>query len=72
MSIIGDVFKELFAMFLADVRLTFATLVLVAIVGALVDGLEVAPLLAGSVLLLGCLGILVGTVSREARDRAHR
>ena len=72
MSIISDVFKELFAMFLADVRLTFATLVLVAIVGALVDGLEVEPLLAGSVLLLGCLGILVGTVSREARDRAHR
>jgi hypothetical protein len=72
MSIIGDVFKELFAMFLADVRLTFATLVLVAIVGALVDGLEVEPLLAGSVLLLGCLGILVGTTSREARDRAHR
>ena len=72
MSIIGDVFKELFAMFLADVRLTFATLVLVAIVGALVDGLEVEPLLAGSVLLLGCLGILVGTASRDARDPAHR
>jgi hypothetical protein len=72
MSIIGDVFKELFAMFLADVRLAFATLVLVAIVGGLVDGVEVAPLLAGSVLLLGCLGILVGTASREARDRAHR
>jgi hypothetical protein len=72
MSIIGEVFKELFAMFLADVRLTFATLVLVAIVGALVDGLEVEPLLAGSVLLLGCLGILVGTASREAKDRAHR
>jgi uncharacterized membrane protein (DUF4010 family) len=72
MSIIGDVFKELFAMFLADVRLTFATLVLVAIVGALVDGLEVEPLLAGSVFLLGCLGILVSTASREARDRAHR
>jgi hypothetical protein len=72
MSIIGDVFKELFAMLLADVRLTFATLVLVAIVGGLVDGLEVAPLLAGSVLLLGCLGILVGTASREARDRPHR
>jgi uncharacterized membrane protein (DUF4010 family) len=72
MSIIGDVFKELFAMFLADVRLTFATLFLVAIVGGLVHGLEVEPLLAGTVLLLGCLGILVGTAIREARDRAHR
>jgi len=72
MSIIGDVFKELFSMFLADARLTFATLFVVAIVGGLVHGLEVEPLLAGSVLLLGCLGILVGTASREARNRAHR
>jgi len=72
MSIIGDVFKELFSMFLADARLTFATLLLVAIVGGLVHGLEVEPLLAGTVLLLGSLGILVGTASREARDRAHR
>jgi hypothetical protein len=72
MSIIGDVFRELFSMFLADARLTFATLFLVAIVGGLVHGLEVEPLLAGTVLLLGCLGILVGTTSREARDRAHQ
>jgi hypothetical protein len=72
MSIIGDVFKELFSMFLADARLTFATLFLVAIVGGLVHGLEVEPLLAGTVLLLGCLGILVGTANREARDRALR
>jgi uncharacterized membrane protein (DUF4010 family) len=72
MSIIGDVFKELFAMFLADTRLTFATLFLVAIVGALVDGLQVEPLLAGSVLFLGCLAIVIWTASREAKDRAHR
>ena len=72
MSIIGDVFKELFSMFLADARLTFATLFLVAIVGGLVHGLEVEPLLAGTVLLVGCLGILVGTANREARDRALR
>ena len=72
MSIIGDVFKELFAMFLADARLTFGTLFLVAIVDGLVEGLHVEPFLAGSVLLLGCLGILVATASREARDRAHQ
>jgi uncharacterized membrane protein (DUF4010 family) len=72
MSIIGDVFKELFAMFLADARLTFATLFLVAIVGGLIEGLQVAPLLAGSVLFLGSLAIVVGTASREAKDRAHR
>lgn len=72
MSIIGDVFKELFAMFLADVRLTCATLFLVAVVGALVDGLQVAPLVAGSILFLGSLAIVVGTASRAAKDRAHR
>jgi uncharacterized membrane protein (DUF4010 family) len=71
MNIIGDVFKELFAMFLADARLTVATLFLVAIVGGLVEGLHVEPFLAGSVLLLGCLAIVAGTASREARNRAH-
>jgi hypothetical protein len=72
MSVVGDVFKELFAMFLADRRLTFATLSLVAIVGGLVVGLHIEPFLAGGVLLLGCLGILVGTANREAKVRAHR
>jgi len=69
MSIIGDVFKELFAMFLADARLTFGTLLLVAIVGGLDVGLQIEPFLAGGVLLLGCLGILVEAASREARTR---
>jgi hypothetical protein len=72
MSVIGDVFKELFAMFLADRRLTLATLFLVAIVGGLIFGLHIEPFLAGSVLLLGCLGILVRTASREAKVRTHR
>jgi uncharacterized membrane protein (DUF4010 family) len=71
MSIIGDVFKELFAMFLADARLAVATLFLVAIVGGLVR-LQVEPFLAGSVLLLGSLGILVGTANREAKGRVHQ
>ena len=72
MRIIGDVFKELFAMFLVDARLTFGTLSLVAIVGGLIVGIRIEPFLAGSVLLIGCLGILVGTVWREAKGRARR
>jgi uncharacterized membrane protein (DUF4010 family) len=72
MSIVGEVFKELFAMFLADVRFTLATLFLVVIVGGLVAGLRIEPFLAGGVLLLGCLGLLVWTASREARSRTHR
>ena len=69
MSLIGDVVKELFSMFLADGRLTIATLALVAIVAGLVVALHVGPLVGGSMLLLGCLVILVEAAAREARRR---
>jgi hypothetical protein len=69
MSIVGEVAKELLGMFLADARLTTTTLVLVAIVAGLVVALRVEPLLGGSVLLLGCLAILVEAAVREARRR---
>jgi len=72
MSIIADVFDELLGMFLSDARLTLATLFLVAIVAVLVVALRVEPLLGGVVLLLGCLAILIGAVSREARGRMRR
>lgn len=70
MNIIADVAKELLGMFLADGRLTAATLVLVAIVAGLVIALRVEPLLGGCVLLLGCLAILVEAAFREARRRS--
>jgi len=44
MSISVEVAKELLGMFLADARLTTATLVLVAIVAGLVVALRVEPL----------------------------
>jgi hypothetical protein len=69
MSIIADVSKELLGMFLADARLTTATLILVAIVAALVIALQVEPLLGGGLLLLGCLAILVEAAAREAARR---
>jgi len=56
-------------MFLADASLTFATLFLVAIVGCLVVGFQIAPVVAGGILLLGSLAILIGTASREAIRR---
>lgn len=70
MSIIVEVARELLGMFLADARLTTATLVLVAIVAGLVVALRVESLLGGSVLLLGCLVILVEAAVREARRRS--
>jgi hypothetical protein len=71
MSIIGDVAKELLGMFLADARLTTATLILVAIVAALVSWLRLDPVLCGAVLLVGSLAIVIEAVLREARrDKA--
>lgn len=67
MSLLHEVAKELFGMFLADARLTTATLVLVALVAGLVVAMRVEPLLGGSVLFLGCLAILVEAAIREAR-----
>lgn len=70
MSIIVEAAKELLGMFLADVRLTLATLVFMAIVAGLVVALRVEPLQGGCVLLLGFLAILVEAAVREARRRA--
>ena len=70
MSISVEVAKELLGMFLADARLTTATLVLVAIVAGLVVALRVEPLQVGCVLLLGCLAFLVEAAVRDASHRS--
>lgn len=53
MSILREVAQELLGMFLADARLTTATLVLVALVAALVLAVKVEPLWGGSLLFFG-------------------
>ena len=72
MSLVGEVLKELLGMFLADARLTTATLILVAAVAGLVIGLRVDPIAGGALLLLGSLLILVEAALREARRRGNR
>ncbi len=67
MTVIGDVFKELFGMFFADIRLTLAILLLVGVVAGLVSALPAAPYLAGGVLLFGFVAIVVGAAAGEAR-----
>lgn len=69
MSIILEVFKELFSMFMADARLTLSTLALVAIVAALVLAAGLSPIGGGAILIIGCIGILVEATAREARKR---
>jgi hypothetical protein len=72
MSIIGEVVKELFGMFVADARLTAAILFLVAGAAGLVAIWQTEPLIAGGVLLFGSLAILVEAVYREAAGRTRR
>ena len=67
--IVGDVAKELVAMFLADARLTISILVLVAILAALIDWLRVNPVVGGGLLAVGSLLILVEAVVRKANER---
>ena len=67
MTILLDVLKELVGMFLADFRLTAATLVLVAGTAVLIARGRLDPSMAGWVLLGGCLAILVGAVLLAAR-----
>jgi hypothetical protein len=69
MSIVIDVAKELFSMFLADARLTTATLVLVALVGLIVVAMRIEPLVGGALLVAGCLAIVAEAAAREARRR---
>lgn len=71
-GIVAEVGRELLGMFIADARLTATTLALVAAVAGLVAALHVAPLLGGSLLLLGCLAIPVEAAIRETRRRRAR
>ncbi len=72
MSILKDVFVELFSMFVGDARLTISILILVGIVAALVQSLALPALASGGVLLIGCLAILIESVLREASVRRRR
>jgi hypothetical protein len=71
MTLLRAVLDELRGMFLADARLALSTLLLVAGVGGLRAG-RLPPLLAGGVLLFGCLAILAGAAFRHARGEVRR
>ena len=67
MSILLDVAKELFGMFVADLRLSIGVLVLVGLVALAVDSLGLAPLAGGGLLLLGSLLIVIEATLRKAQ-----
>ena len=66
MTFFRDLIKELVGMFLTDVRLATATMVLVAFVAILILLLRIEPIVGGALLLLGCLIIVVEAAVREA------
>jgi hypothetical protein len=72
MTILKDVIAELFGMFVGDARLTAAILMVVAIAASLVGLAGISPLIAGGVLLAGCLAVLIGAVLRAAIAQAKR
>ena len=69
MSVFAEVIKELIGMFIADRRLALSIFILVAVVALLASVQWVEPVFCGSLLLFGCLVILIEAVLREARNR---
>ena len=70
MTVLKEVVAELIGMFIAERRLTIAVLTVVAMAGCLVDFTDLDPLLGGSLVLFGCLILLVESVCRSARAGA--
>jgi hypothetical protein len=59
--------RQLAHLFVEDGSLALAILGVVILVGLFAFGLPDHPLVAGAILLLGCLGALIANVARAAR-----
>jgi hypothetical protein len=69
MSTLGSVFRELLGLFVDDGALAFEIVAVVVLSGVSAILIPGAPLAAGSILLLGCLGVLFANVTIAARRR---
>ena len=70
MTVLNEVLAELISMFVAEKRLTIAVLTVVTLAGCLVDLTDLDPLVGGTVVLFGCLTLLIESVYRSARAGA--
>ena len=70
MTVLKEVVAELIVMFVGEKRLTIAVLAVVAMAGWLINVIGLDPLVGGSVMLLGCLILLIENVWRAARSGA--
>ena len=66
MTVLREVVVELIGMFFAEKRLTITVLTVVTLAGCLIHFTDLDPLVGGSVLLFGCLILLVESVCRAA------
>ena len=69
MNTFGSVFRELLGLFVDDGALALEIVAVVVLAGMSAILIPGAPLLAGSILLLGCLGALVANVASAVRRR---
>ena len=70
MTVLKEVAAELIGMFVAEKRLTLAVLGVVTVAGCLVNFTDLDPLVGGTVVLLGCVILLIENVWRSARAGA--
>jgi len=70
MTVLKEVGAELIGMFVAEKRLTLAVLGVVTVAGCLVNFTDLNPLVGGTVVLLGCVILLIENVWRSARAGA--
>jgi hypothetical protein len=72
MNILREMGSGLFKMFVGDVLLTIATLMVVTLTGLLTESGAVRPLIGGALLFAGCIAVLVASVALHVgrqRDR---
>jgi hypothetical protein len=69
MSTLGSVFRELLGLFVDDGALALEIVAVVVLAGISAILIPDTPLATGSVLLLGCLGVLCANVASAAQRR---
>jgi hypothetical protein len=67
MSMPGAVFRELLGLFVDDGSLALAILAVVTLAAISVALIPDIPLVAGAILLFGCLGVLLANLAIAAR-----
>jgi hypothetical protein len=70
MTVLKEVVAELIGMFVGERRLTIAVLAVVTVAWCLANFTDLDPLVGGTMMLLGCLILLIESVWRAAKTSA--